>query len=79
MASSDVSMKGNRGGGENFSSLGYSGPTGAAGESLKTQSNRSVAAERVGKPDFSLALLWLQTELIYLFFFFSRPGRCSLP
>ncbi|KAG5393806.1 hypothetical protein IGI04_023769 [Brassica rapa subsp. trilocularis] len=54
MASSDVSMKGNRGGGENFSSLGYSGPTGAAGESLKTQSNRSVAAERVVDPDAAL-------------------------
>ncbi|KAJ0231403.1 AUX/IAA domain-containing protein [Hirschfeldia incana] len=45
MASSEVSMKGNRGG-ENFSSLGYSDST-VAGEKTH-QSNRSVAAaERV--------------------------------
>ena len=51
MASSEVSMKGNRGRGENFSSAGYSDST-VAGEAQKTQSNRSVAAERVGKPPF---------------------------
>lgn len=43
-------MKGNRGGGgENFSSLGYSDSTVAGEAAMKTQSNRSMAAERVGK------------------------------
>ncbi|KAF2612085.1 hypothetical protein F2Q70_00011071 [Brassica cretica] len=53
MASSEVSMKGNRGRGENFSSAGYSDPT-VAGEAQKIQSNRSVAAERVVDPEAAL-------------------------
>lgn len=56
MASSEVSMKGNRGG-ENFSSSGYSDPketrnVSVAGEGQKTLSNRSVAPERAGKSPF---------------------------
>lgn len=47
MASSEVSTKGNhRGGIENFSAAF------AGGEAEITQSNRSVGAERVGKPTF---------------------------
>ncbi|CAH2043921.1 unnamed protein product [Thlaspi arvense] len=58
MASSEVSMKGNRGG-ENYPSAGYSDPkenriVSAAGEGQKSNSNRPVAAERVVDPEAAL-------------------------
>jgi len=56
MASSEVSMKGNRGG-DNFSSSGFSDPketrnVSVAGEGQKSNSTRSAAAERACKSPF---------------------------
>lgn len=84
MASSEVSTKGNRGG-ENFPSAGYSDPketrnVSVTGEGQKSHSNRSVAAERVGKtPSLTFLSLVLVTDSVdltpdfYLFFFIVDP------
>lgn len=81
MASSEVSIKGNRGG-DNFSSSGYSDPKDTrnvpvAGDGQNSHSNRPVAAERVGKSPFlSFLSFVLVTDLVdlipgfNLFFFF---------
>lgn len=52
MASSEVSMKGNRGG-DNFSSSAFSDPKETRnGEGQKSNSSRPAAAERAGKSPF---------------------------